>query len=295
MKSFIRSKILVVFFVLLCTKVFSQDFNLFLQHIEEVRLDGTTQRSTSDSISKITFTTMVNGIKLDWDHLIKVKDVEVVDGQGNPLRMVKDMFYKNEYSDSKKIDFPVEAPTRQTTRINTFKGRLLYFTPTEENKGKVIIRDFLGNKKNLFKDIDQEIELTLVKDHELIDIQKEFQKQVDEEVEKRKKEVGEISKDEQREIEYTRRLFDEMLGLTDNGWAYTLTFRSNKKINEAYFSFEIFNAEGRPISTGYSSVGDLYQYHLTDAPAEGCYIQVIREVDAAVQELKFEFNDVVLP
>ncbi len=276
---------------------FSQNLNLFLRNIEEKRIDGDTyQRSPFDSTSTITLTTMVNGIRLNKNHLVKVNEesLEVKDDKENNLYLVKDVFYRNRYQSDKKLELIFNAPARQASKIK-IKGSLLYFTPTEQNKGKVIIHNFLDSKQNLFKGIDTEIELTLIKDRELIDIQKEMQKKIDKEVEKRKKENGKLTEKEQEEVKLAREWVNDMLRLVNNSSAHTLTFQSNIKIEDAFYSFKIFNVEGKSISTGYNSVDNLYQYHLTEAPTEGCYIQIVREVDTAVRELEFEFKNVVLP
>src|SRR5699024_6790804 len=120
---------------------------------------------------------------------------------------------------------------------------------------------------------------------ELINLKAQMEKLINSEVEKRKKQVGEISEKEQMEIDLTRQLFNDMFDLSDNRFAYTITFQTDQHIKDEYYSFSIFNAQGKLISTGYSSVNNLFQFHLSEPPTEGCYIQLIKEVDSAVKEL----------
>lgn len=294
----IKHKILIVMFCVSSVTAFSQELNLFLQDIQEVRLNGKTQRSTSDSISKITFTTAVNGIQLDDYHLVKLGKLKVIDDTGKSLKEIKGTFYKNDtYNNSKKIEFTVEAPNRQVTKIKTFEGSLLYFTPTEANKGKVIIRDFLQRKdENLLAGIYPDIELKLMDTDKLIDMQEEMQKMIDREVEKRKKGGQLISQKEQEEIEQARQLLGSIMGLNDNSSKHTtLTFRLNHKLNEAFYRFSVYNENNELINTGYSSVDDLYQFHLTEKPTKNCYLEIIVENEEAVKVLPFQFNNIILP
>ena len=277
--------------------VWSQNFNLFLQSIDEDRHSGESRiMYHPDSVSTITLTAMVNGITLDQNHLIKVKEVKAVDNKSNSLALISSNFYyDNRYQDDKKLEIKLEAPARNATKID-MQGSLLYFNPTEKNKGKVIIHDILNRPgENLLKNIYPNAELVYTDTDELINLKAEMEKLINSEIEKRKKEVGEISEEEQREIEYTRQLFNDMFDLSDNRFAYTITFQSNENIKDAYFSFAIFNAEGKSISSGYSSVNNLYQYHLSEPTTEGCYIQLIKEVDSAVKELKFDLKNIILP
>lgn len=277
--------------------VFSQEFNLFLQSIDEDRYYGKSRiMYHTDSISTITLTAMVNGITLDKNHLIKAKEIKAVDNKSNPLALISSNFYyDNHYQGNKKLEIKLEAPARNATKID-MQGSLLYFNPTEKNKGKVIIRDILNRPgENLLKNIYPNAELVYTDTDELLNLKAEMEKLINSEVEKRKIEVGEISEEEQREIEYTRQLFNDMFDLSDSRFAYTITFQSNENIKDAYFSFAIFNAEGKSISSGYSSVDNLYQYHLTEPPTEGCYIQLIKEVDSATRELKFDIKNIILP
>src|SRR5690606_30840270 len=249
-----------------------------------------------DSISTITLTAMVNGITLDENHLIKLKEIKAVDNKSNPLTLLRSSFYyDNSYRSDKKLEIKLEAPARSATKID-IQGRLLYFNPTEKNKGKVIIHDVLSRPgQNLLAGIYPNSELVYIDTEELINLKAKMERLIDSEVEKRKKEVGEISKEEKKEIEYTRQLFNDMFDLSNNGYAYTITFQSNKNIKDAYFSFTIFNAEGKSISSGYSSADNLYQFHLIEPPTKGCYIQIINEVDSATTELKFDLKNIILP
>ena len=224
--------ILIMLFCFSGTTALSQELNLFLQEIKEERFKGKTHRSRSDSISKIMFTTAVNGIALDDYHLVKLGELKVTDNTGKPLKEIKGTFYKNHiYTKAKRFEIIVEAPARQVTKIKTFEGSLLYFTPTESNNGKLIIRNFFNQKnKNLLAERYPEIELRLLDTDKLIDLQEKTQKMIDEEVEKRKKEDP-ITDAELQEIKKTRQLLSDITGLIDNRATHnSLTFQSNKPL-----------------------------------------------------------------
>jgi len=145
-----NSLILMILCCFFSSSSYSQKLNLFLQDINEERLHGQTQRSTSDSISKITFTSAVNGIKLGEYHYIKLNKLKLIDDTGKSLAVIRDVFYNNDtYGHDKRMEFTVEAPVRHATKIKTIEGSLLYFTPTQANNGKVIIRDFSQEKMKI--------------------------------------------------------------------------------------------------------------------------------------------------
>ena len=289
--------ILIILFCFSGTTALSQELNLFLQEIKEERFKGKTHRSRSDSISKIMFTTAVNGIALDDYHLVKLGELKVTDNTGKPLKEIKGTFYKNHiYTKAKRFEIIVEASARQVTKIKTFEGSLLYFTPTESNNGKLIIRNFFNQKnKNLLAERYPEIELRLLDTDKLIDLQEKTQKMIDEEVEKRKKEDP-ISDAELQEIKKTRQLLSDITRLNDNRATHNrLTFQSNKPLNEAFFRFSIFNENDEKINTGYTSVNNIYQIYLKEQPTKNCYIEILIESEKAIKELPFQFNNIVLP
>lgn len=277
--------------------VWSQNFNLFLQSIDEDRYSGESRiMYHTDSSSTITLTAMVNGIRLDENHLIKLKEVKAVDDRSNSLAFISsNLYYDTRYQDDKNLEIKLEAPSRNATKIDV-QGSLLYFNPTEKNKGKVIIRDILSRPgKNLLAGIYPNSELVYIDTDELINLKAKMEKLLDSEVEKRKKQVGEISEEEKRQITYTRQLFNDMFDVSNNRFGYTITFQSNENIKDTYYSFMICNAEGKSISSGYSSADNLYQFHLIEPLAQGCYIQILKELDAATTELKFDLTNIILP
>ncbi|NQD71466.1 hypothetical protein HP439_12105 [Sphingobacterium shayense] len=292
-----RKLILILVFCIHTMTIYSQELNLFLQDIKEERFNGQTQRSTSDSISKITFTTAVNGIRLDNYHFIKLGKLTVVDETGKSLKEIKDSFYKNDrYQNDKKMEFIVEASRRRVTKIEKFQGSLLYFSPTEANYGKVIVRDFLHRRgENLLLNTYAEIALELMDTNKLLDMQEEAQKLIDREVKKRKKE-GALDREEQEEINQARQLLTGIMGMGGRSSSHkALTFQLNKALGEAFYRVSIYNGKGKKIDTGYSSVGNLYQFHLTEQPTKDCYIEILIETKDAVKELPFQFQDIILP
>src|SRR5690606_4728173 len=217
--------------------VWSQNFNLFLQSIDEDRYSGESRiMYHTDSSSTITLTAMVNGIRLDENHLIKLKEVKAVDDRSNSLAFISsNLYYDTRYQDDKNLEIKLEAPARNATKIDV-QGSLLYFNPTEKNKGKVIIRDILSRPgKNLLAGIYPNSELVYIDTDELINLKAKMEKLLDSEVEKRKKQVGEISEEEKRQITYTRQLFNDMFDVSNNRFGYTITFQSNKNIKDAYY------------------------------------------------------------
>lgn len=294
-----KSSRVVLFLIvgILSCGAWAQDFNLFLERIDEDRNYGKSRiLFHPDSVSTITLTTMANGITLDKNHLIKLKEVKAKDNKSNTLALISNNYYNyNRYQEGKKLEIKLEAPARNATNIDV-QGSLLYFNPTEKNKGKVIIRNVLDRPgKNLLNNIYPEAELIYIDTDELINLKAQMEKLINSEVEKRKKEVGEISQEELMEIELTRQLFNDMFDISNNRFAYTITFQTNEQIKDAYYSFSIFNTQGKLISSGYSSVNNLYQFHLSEPPTEGCYIQLIKEVDSAIKELKFNLKNILLP
>lgn len=277
--------------------VFSQDLHVFLHNVEESRFRGENRyRTGNDTVSSITLTTMINGLQLDKSHLIKVKDIKAVDNKGNQLKELGDPFWGEkpaEYQFNKKLVLWFEAPARNANKIRVVKGSIQYFTPTEENKGRVILRDFLHRKgENLLANSYPEIEL-IPFDTNGLDIEKEIDRMIDEEVEKRKK-SGPIDEEEQKEIDHSRKFLKDMMSLSDNRSDYAVVFQLNKD-PEIFYRFTIYNGENKVISNGHSSFRNLYQVHLLEPPTKNCYIEIIMENEDAIKELAFELKDITLP
>lgn len=277
--------------------VFSQDLHIFLHNVEEDRFWGENgYRTENDTVSRITLTTMVNGLQLDKSHLIKAKNIEAVDNKGNQLNGLGDPFWGErpaEYQFNKKLELMFEAPARIANKIKVLKGTIQYFTPTEENKGRVVLRDFLHRTgESLLADSYPEIELIPL-DTNSLDIEKEIDRMIDVEVEKRKKK-GPIYEEEQKEIDQSRKFLKEMMGLKDNRSDYAVAFHLNKD-PEIFYSFRIYNGEDKVISNGHSSFRNLYQVHLLEQATKQCYIEIIMENEDAVKEFEFELKDIRLP
>lgn len=277
--------------------VFSQDLHVFLHNVEEARFWGEDRyRSDNDTVSSITLTTMINGLQLDKSHLIKVKNIKAVDNGGNQLKELGDPFWGKkpaEYQFNKKLVLRFEAPARNADKIRAVKGTIQYFTPTEENKGRVILPDFLHRKgENLLANSYPEIELIPFGTNGL-DIEKEIDRMIDVEVEKRKKK-GVIDGEEQKEIDQARKFLKDMMGLNDNRSDYAVVFQLNKD-PEIFFSFTIYNGEDKVISNGHSTFRNLYQVHLLEQATKHCYIEIIMENEDAIKELGFELTDIMLP
>lgn len=221
---------LIFLFCITAQLAFSQDFNLFLQNNEEQRLMGDNA---------------FNGIKIDGNHLIKLKEVRDIDD----------------------------------------KGKLLC--------GRVVLRNFLQQKgANLLASSYPEIELILLGTNGL-DLEKEIDKMMDTEVEKRKKK-GLIKEEEQKEIDHARKFLKDMFSLKDNRSDYAVAFQLNKE-PEIFFRFTIYNGEDKVISNGHSSFMNIYQVHLLERPTEQCYIEIVMENENSVKKLKSKMEDIVLP
>src|SRR5690606_3791899 len=115
-----------------------------------------------------------------------------------------------------------------------------------------------------------------------LDIEKEIDRMMDVEVEKRKKK-GPIDEEEQKEIDHARKFLKDMIGLNDDRSDYALVFQLNKD-PEIFFSFTIYNGEDKVISNGHSSFRNLYQVHLLEQPTRHCYMEIMMENEEAIKE-----------
>lgn len=293
-------KFLIVLSYLCCLWGFSshsQELNLFLHDVEEVRFNGKVPRISSDSMSKITFIMAINGIPLDDYHLVKLNHFEVTDENGNVLPEIEDIFYKSEaYSSKKRLEVTTIAPDRQITEIRNIKGSLQYFTPTHNNNGHIVIRDFLKRpNENLLRDHFPDVVLEIMDVDRLFDMEKYMQKMMSREVEKRMEE-GPISDQEQEEIAAARALLTDIIRFIGNDSVPpTLTFQLNENLDDVFHRFTIFNGDDEVISSGYTYVDNFYQFYLTEPATVDCYLEILLESADAIKELPFQFKDIVLP
>ncbi|UGU15040.1 hypothetical protein LS482_15280 [Sinomicrobium kalidii] len=285
-------------FTLMATVAFSQDLHVFLHNVEEDRFWGEDKnRSRNDTVSRITLITMINGLQLDKDHFIKVKNVRAADDKGKQLKELGDPFWGKrpaEYQAKKKVELAFEAPTRNAARIKVVEGIIQYFTPTEENNAKMVIRDFIHREnENLLADFRVGMELTLIEADSLQTIAKARKKAFHTKIEQLKKE-NEIADEEAEELDFVIGLLGDIIRFDDAYPSRTLNFYRNDG-KEHIYQINVYNGNDEKINTGYTFSEDLYQIKLSEVPAADCRMEVILENENAVKELRFRLENIILP
>jgi len=123
----------------------SQQAGLVYQGIEE-------NRTVNNEKNCIEITTRVQGLELDDNHLIRLKDMTITDDSGNTLAHLEETYYLPiyHYSNNSQKVLRLEAPSRKARQISV-KGTIEYFTISED----------LHSKRN-FTDIQQQYHKNLL-------------------------------------------------------------------------------------------------------------------------------------
>ncbi|MBC9798268.1 hypothetical protein [Sinomicrobium weinanense] len=289
-----KLKIIAALLIGLSSRVaFSQDLHLFLNNIEEAR---TTVDNVEDFVE---LTTMVNGIELDTDHQVRIKEItEAKDDRGNSLQQLERSFFDSKFGSSKNLTIRLEAPVRQATRIETVEGLIEYFTPTEENGGSIVREDFLRHQnKNLLSDAHPELALTLIEKDAFLDLKEKDEQAYKAWLKKLKKE-NDISGSEEELLD----LFSDFFNST-TGWEgeyrksgiHLLYFYIREQGGKYIHAINVYNEEGNMINHGYSRNDIRYELRLSEKVTPGCRMEIIVEHAGAIEELKFSLKNIYLP
>ncbi|MBC9798267.1 hypothetical protein [Sinomicrobium weinanense] len=270
---------------------FAQDINLTVKEVSE-------KRFIDNKTSYVNIRTVIDSLELDRDHLIRLKKAKAVDNNGNSLKQLKSLFYGSYFDSYDQIDITFKAPARQAEAIKEIKGTFQYFTPTEENKGRIIIRDFTKRiDENLIGETDPDLKLTVIDEDSLIHTKKNNETAYNAQLDKLHKKGGlgstlEAVKDIAESLFYRleNRYNDSSSGKKDT--LYCFIQDKGKKIS----GINIYNKSDKKINSGYSGgTHGIREIWLKEKLSPGCKLEVIVESKEAIKEIKFQLENIPLP
>lgn len=284
-KKMIPKILLCIAFSLISKVVFSQEINLFIQNIKE-------ERSMSSEDSFIELTTIINGLRTDEFNQVKIKEItKAIDDQGNSLKRLES-FFRDDYDQSNEIKIRLEAPARKSIRIKLIEGYIKYFSPSEDNNSKLIIKDLLDKyNENLLSSYYSDIKLTLIDKEALRKAKEGDEKEYKKQIDKLIKEGG-LSEALVGTVDVFKQFFE---GFSSFGSDEILSFYMEDK-EDKIIEINIYNKKGENIKYGSSRSGDHnLTISLREKATSGCKIEILIENEKAVKELKFSLTNIILP
>lgn len=279
-------KVLVCIALGLCTKLtLAQDVNLFVNDIKE-------ERHLESDKSFVELSALIKGIKIDEFNQVKIKSITNAAADDGSTLQKKESFFGDDYSNNNELDIKLEAPTRKATNLVNIEGVLKYFSPTEANGGKVVVKNPLNYyNKNLLGKKYKDVKVTLVDKAALEKLkekdEKEYQKKLNE-----LKESGVIAEGMAETVDAFKQFFD---GFGSFGNENALSFYVEDP-NEKIVEILIYNADGEKMNYGSSKYGShKLSISLKEEAQPNWTIEVLVESEQALKELKFKIANVLLP
>ena len=279
-------KVLACIAFSLCAKLtLAQDVNLFVNDIKE-------ERYLESNKSFVELTALIKGIKVDDLNQIKIKSITTAAADDGSTLQKKESFFGDDYSSDNEFKIKLEAPTRKATKLVNIEGILKYFSPTEANGGKVLVKNPLTYyNKNLLSKKYKDVKLTLIDKAALDKLKEKDEKEYQEKIEELKK-SGVMAEGMAETVGAFKQFFD---GFGNFGNENALSFYVEDS-NEKIVDILIYNAEGKKMNYGRSKNGaHKLSISLSEEIQANWTIEILIESEQALKEHKFKIASVLLP
>lgn len=280
-----NSNIYWICFFLLCSNIIrSQSVQLFPTKVREHRtLDP------KKSFIEIDFTTI--GLRVNKNKQIKLGEkVLAVDSQGKELEMQKSSF-GNGYDERGNVSIKLDVPSREAQSIESIKGVLKYYQPTETNGGKVIVKNYLERvNTNLLKGVDDKIVLLLIDKSTLEEKLKENDKEIDQQIDRVKDSLLVNSK----ELELLRQVIQSFGSTIGSGSKKQLNFYAEGE-SKRIISVNVYDKEGKKMNYSSMRMNRAWNLRLSEEMQRGWTIEILIENEAALKEIEFIVKNILLP
>jgi hypothetical protein len=226
----------------------------------------------------------VNGIVVDEHRKLKMgKILRATDNLGNDLKQVQGYFDEG-YTDRNEVRVRLQAPLRNAKEITKVEGTLLYFTPTVENRG--LVKSALVYNKNLLREKD--VQLILIDEAAFKKMKEEDEAKFNKELEKLKKEGGEVA----GMIGEMKGFFESLFSMGSEGpILHFFLDDPNKRIVD----IQVLNEKGEEVDSGYSSSGNHREVMLSGPLQSSWTLRIYVENEKSKKELPFTLGAVFLP
>jgi hypothetical protein len=265
--------------------IYSQDINFFVKEIKE-------ERNSDQEKSFLELGISISGIKINESSQVKIKEISnAVDDKGNILKK-KDSFFDDDYSSSSNITLKLEAPSRDSKKINTIQGIVKYFTPSKDTDSKLIINNPLNKfNTNLLGNKYKNITLTLVSKEALEKLQKEDKKEYQKKIEQLKSE-GVFGNEIVATVDAFKGFFEGFFNLSNSKESFTFFIDDAE---EKIVDILIYNEKGEKMNYGSSSSNRKKTISLKEEPKNDWSIEILIEDEKSLKEFKFSIENLILP
>lgn len=249
------------------------------------------QRTLEAKKSYVEIDFAIVGLKVNKNKQIKLKEIVLAtDNQGKKLQLQKSSFGDN-YNQQGNISLKLDAPSRKARAIKSIKGVLKYYHPTENNKGKVVIKDYKSRmNSNLLKGIDDKIVLLLIDKTSLEEKLKENDAEIKQHIDKIKDNQL-VSSEELVIINQLLQRFSTTLGSTSKK---QLNFYAEGE-NDRIVSVNVYNKEGQKMSYSVRRMNRAWNLSLKEEMQIDWTIEILLENDLAIKEIDFIVENILLP
>lgn len=270
--------------LLTCTSIqfgFGQDASLKIIQVNE-------QRHTGDSKNRMHIIVGIENLKLDAEHLIKIKDsIVILDNSGTKLNVFSNYPSGGYFQRDNEISIGFEAPRRDVTAIDKIEGILEYFTISEKLKSKLILPNFINQThKNLLSDVAS-LKLILINYNS---VKKVYD--TDNYYPLIKRLHGEVGIG--KTLEEADVFFSNMFYFQNNNPNLELNFYFEDP-KEIIHKILVYNSEGKQMSTNYSNSGNRYRIGLSEEPLPDWKLEIQLKTNQALKEIPFQFQNIKLP
>ncbi|WKB82589.1 hypothetical protein QYR09_06035 [Cellulophaga lytica] len=279
-------KVLICIALGLCSKlILAQDVNLFVNDIKE-------ERHLDSDKSFVELTALIKGVKVDEFNQVKIKSITSASADDGSTLQKKESFFGDDYSNNNELKIKLEAPTRKAINLINIEGVLKYFSPTEANGGKVIVKNPLNYyNKNLLSKKYKDVKVTLVDKAALDKLkekdEKEYQKKL-----KELKESGVIAEGMAETVDAFKQFFEGFGGFDEKNALSFYVEDSKEKIVDIF----IYNEEGKKMNYGSSRYGaHKLSISLKEEAQPNWTIEILIESEQALKEHTFKIASVLLP
>lgn len=256
------------------------------------------KRSTIDRDNLLEIKVNIKGVELNENKYIRVKEyTKVVDDTGLNIFQKKGMFLKaDEFQSNGGMNLTFETPSRAATTIESINGIMEYFTPSEQNGGKTIIKKPLSKiNSKIIEDKDSGVTIYFSDKEAIAKYNEKYKNDLAKTIDSlaTENEIEAAIMEKSTELSNSiQGLFAGLSSLTSR--EYGFYFKVND-VNENLVEINVYNEKGTLMTSGYSKYGDIIQKDFREEPNENWTIEILIKTKKAVNEFAFSLKSINLP
>jgi hypothetical protein len=283
---------LLFLLVFSCRYVSSQEIKILVEDVREERRSG-----FNKSRSLLELQIRVNGINVDDFNQIRILNItKAIDDKGNSLKRLKDLLYDGKFKSDNKLSIRLEAPSRESTKLELLEGVIECFVPSENKNSKVVINNLLEKYNQNLLQMVSNSKLTLINRERLRNLKEKDSEEYNKKIEEIKK-IGDLGEEAETNLDRFKSLFDDFSKFDDLKDKKSLAFYFEGDRDEIV-DIIVYNDTGQKMNTGSTRYGSKKMkmiVKLRKEPQINWRIEILLRNKESVKELKFSVADIFLP